>query len=317
MFRRHLAHVSAATALILAATACAATPSSSGSTESADQDADATAPPTDSQQGAVDLSGIAELTDTSPSNPQERLVVSDPATGEQRAEILIPDHADPIPGRTMLSADFRHAVFEDDSGEIGVYRLDDDASPPAYVADYRITPPESSYSGGSVAYSRAQFSPDGETLWFEASTDKAGESILMSVPYASYEPGDEPHDSGLVVDALRDFGWTFDTAGAPVVTENDLSPRRVCLHTCSSTPIVVTPSKRCSSSIRTRLPSARTASLAVSQATPSPSAIRATVRCWTTRPSRAHRRPRRDSLARGSAAVLVSWRHTCPQPVHR
>ena len=26
---------------------------------------------------------------------------------------------------------------------------------------------------------------------------------------------------------------------------------------------------------------------------------------------------RRDSLARGSAARLVSWRHTCPHPVHR
>jgi hypothetical protein len=27
--------------------------------------------------------------------------------------------------------------------------------------------------------------------------------------------------------------------------------------------------------------------------------------------------PRRDSFARGSAAVVVSWRHTCPQPLHR
>ncbi len=67
----------------------------------------------------------------------------------------------------------------------------------------------------------------------------------------------------------------------------------------------------------TRLPSARTASFAVFHDTPSPSATRATVRCWTTIPSSAHRSPRRDSFARGSAARLVSWRHTCPQPVHR
>ena len=64
------------------------------------------------------------------------------------------------------------------------------------------------------------------------------------------------------------------------------------------------------------LPSARTASFAVPHATPRPSATRATVRCWTTMPSSAHRSPRRDNLARGSAALVVSWRHTCPQPVH-
>jgi hypothetical protein len=58
------------------------------------------------------------------------------------------------------------------------------------------------------------------------------------------------------------------------------------------------------------LASARTASLAVFHATPSPSATRATVRCCTTMASSAQRRPRRDNLARGSAARLVSWRHT-------
>ena len=52
--------------------------------------------------------------------------------------------------------------------------------------------------------------------------------------------------------------------------------------------------------------------MAVFQETPSPSATRATVRCCTTRPSSAHRSPRRDSFARGSAARLVSCRHTCP-----
>ena len=34
-------------------------------------------------------------------------------------------------------------------------------------------------------------------------------------------------------------------------------------------------------------------------------------------PSSAHRRLRRDSFARGSAARVVSCRHTCPHPVHR
>jgi len=34
-------------------------------------------------------------------------------------------------------------------------------------------------------------------------------------------------------------------------------------------------------------------------------------------PSSAHRSPRRESFARGSAARLVSWRHTCPHPVRR
>jgi len=46
-----------------------------------------------------------------------------------------------------------------------------------------------------------------------------------------------------------------------------------------STPIAVTPSKRPTSPIRTRLPSARTASLAVFHDTPRPSATRATLRC--------------------------------------
>jgi len=41
------------------------------------------------------------------------------------------------------------------------------------------------------------------------------------------------------------------------ITVTYLSPRRVWRHTCSSTPIAATPSTRCSSSIGTRLPSAR------------------------------------------------------------
>lgn len=48
----------------------------------------------------------------------------------------------------------------------------------------------------------------------------------------------------------------------------------------------------------------------VFQDTSSPSARRATVSCWITIPSSADRSPRRDNFARGSAAWLVSWRHT-------
>ena len=95
-----------------------------------------------------------------------------------------------------------------------------------------------------------------------------------------------------------------------MITVTYLSPRWVWRHTCSSTPIAATPSNRVASLISTRLPSARTASLAVFHATPSPSATLATVRCWHTIASSAHRSPRRDSFARGSAARLVSWRHT-------
>ena len=57
------------------------------------------------------------------------------------------------------------------------------------------------------------------------------------------------------------------------------------------------------------MPSARTASLAVSHATASPSATRATVRCATTRASSAHRSPARPGRAiypRAGAALEVS-----------
>ena len=57
------------------------------------------------------------------------------------------------------------------------------------------------------------------------------------------------------------------TAARSMITVTNFSPRRVWRHTCSSTPIAVTPSKRFSSLISTRLPSARTASLAVFHAT--------------------------------------------------
>lgn len=102
-----------------------------------------------------------------------------------------------------------------------------------------------------------------------------------------------------------------------MITVTNLSPLRVCRHTCSSTPIVVTPSKRCSSFMRTLRPSSRTEVLAQSQDTPRPSATRATVRCWTMMPYRAQRSPPRDSFERGWAAPVVSCLHTCPHPEHR
>ena len=95
-----------------------------------------------------------------------------------------------------------------------------------------------------------------------------------------------------------------------MITVTYLSPWRVCRHTCSSTPSTRTPSKRWGSLISTRLPSASTASLAVFHDTANPSATRATVRCATTIPDKAHRNAVRDSFARGSAALGVSWRHT-------
>ena len=101
-----------------------------------------------------------------------------------------------------------------------------------------------------------------------------------------------------------------------MITVTNLSPRLVCRHTCSSTPIVVTPSKRCSSSMRTRRPSARTAVLAQSQDTSRASATRATVRCWHTRASRAQRSAPRDSFERGRAARVVSCLHTREHPEH-
>ena len=69
--------------------------------------------------------------------------------------------------------------------------------------------------------------------------------------------------------------------------------------------------------MRTRRPSAGTASLAVFGVTARASAIRATVRCWTTSPSSVQRSARRDSFARGPAARLVSCRQRCPRSVHR
>jgi len=80
---------------------------------------------------------------------------------------------------------------------------------------------------------------------------------------------------------------------------------------------VVTPSNRAGSSISTRCPSARTAVFAVCHATPRPAATRLTDKWLRTMPSSAHRSPPREIFARGSAAAVVSCRHSRPHPAHR
>ena len=72
--------------------------------------------------------------------------------------------------------------------------------------------------------------------------------------------------------------------------------------------MTLTPSKRAVSLIRTRLPSARTASFAVFHATPRASATRATVRCWQTIATSAQRNAPSESLA----TVGTTGRHPGP-----
>ncbi len=102
-----------------------------------------------------------------------------------------------------------------------------------------------------------------------------------------------------------------------MITVTYLSPSLVCRQTCSSTPIVVTPSNRAGSSIRRRLPSARTAAFAALQDTPRPAATRVTVRWSMTMPRGAHSRPPREIFARGAAARVMSCRHVRRQCPHR
>lgn len=97
-----------------------------------------------------------------------------------------------------------------------------------------------------------------------------------------------------------------------MITVTYLSPRRVCRQTCSSAPMIFTPLKRTRSTMSTRHPSAKTAWFAVFHEAPSPSATRATVRCWPTMPSSAQRSPRRENFVLGQAAFDVFCRHTCP-----
>ncbi len=116
-----------------------------------------------------------------------------------------------------------------------------------------------------------------------------------------WEDGQRPHP-----DSVTDrFNRLVDRAGARRIR---LLSRPGARFRCSTGPFPQ--AARRTRRAMTATASGRTASLAVFQATPSPSATRATVRCCTTMPSSAHRRPRRESLVRGSAARLVSWRHT-------
>ena len=94
------------------------------------------------------------------------------------------------------------------------------------------------------------------------------------------EPGLERR-LGAALDHVQQPCWAGPVPDRGEVDDDgdELSPLRVCRHTCSSTPMTATPSNPVWSQIRTRLPSARTASFAVFQATPSPSATRATVKC--------------------------------------
>jgi hypothetical protein len=69
--------------------------------------------------------------------------------------------------------------------------------------------------------------------------------------------------------------------------------------------------------INTLRPSSRTAVLAVFHDTANASAIRGHRQVLTHDGFQRPPSPRRDSFARDSAALLVSWRHTCPQPVQR
>ena len=90
-----------------------------------------------------------------------------------------------------------------------------------------------------------------------------------------------------VLNACLERPWTMPGSRAgpvpsripvrSVITVTYVPPRLVWRRTCSPAPIAVTPPDRVVSSIRARLPSARTASLAVFGATLRPSAIRATV----------------------------------------
>ena len=81
-----------------------------------------------------------------------------------------------------------------------------------------------------------------------------------------------------------------------MITVTYLSPWRVWRHTCSSTPITATPSKRDGSEMSTRRPSSSTAVLAQFHDTSRASAIRAMVRCWHTIAASAQRSPPRGDL---------------------
>ncbi len=102
-----------------------------------------------------------------------------------------------------------------------------------------------------------------------------------------------------------------------MITVAYLPPRLVCPTMCSSTPMALTASNWPRSSLSTRCPSARTASLAVLHATASASATPATVRCWSTSTSNTHRAADLVGFGLGSAAAVVSCRHIRRQLLRR
>lgn len=92
---------------------------------------------------------------------------------------------------------------------------------------------------------------------------------------------------------------------------------RLCRQPCSSTPITLTPSRRCGSSMRTRRPSFITAVYAVCQDTPRWFATRATLKWSTTSSVSAHLNAPRESFDLGSTARVMSCRQSRPQPEQR
>ena len=102
-----------------------------------------------------------------------------------------------------------------------------------------------------------------------------------------------------------------------MITVTYLSPWRVWRQTCSSTPIVATPSRRDGSVNNNSWARARIASLQVFHATPRIAAILAIESRSITMCLSANITASRDNLPRPGAAAAMGWRHTRAQPVHR
>ncbi len=97
-----------------------------------------------------------------------------------------------------------------------------------------------------------------------------------------------------------------------------LSPRLVCIRTCSSTPIAVMLSSRLGCLINVRFLSARTAAFAVCHPPPRSSATRASVRCWCAMPYSVSRQPTLRQIGPRlirTASVLTPYMPTAGAPV--
>ena len=101
------------------------------------------------------------------------------------------------------------------------------------------------------------------------------------------------------------------------ITVTYLSPYGVWRHTCSSTPMTRTPSNRVGSLISRRWPSPRTAVLAALPGHTQGLGDAHHRQMMNDQPVSAQRTADRESLARGSAACLISWRHTWAHCGHR